>query len=94
MKLTGWQKDIITEIDGHYALRESQEYQGCPDYLINKATSVTVSFPKKSGHTLFANFLANKYKALVVYGNLNHYLELTTPQVPAIDMHHRCRPSR
>jgi hypothetical protein len=79
VSLTGWQKDVVAIIDSHATLRESQEYQAMPDYVINKELSLSVAFPRQSGHTTFANYLASKYASIVVYRDIKHYLALSQP---------------
>lgn len=73
VKLHGWQADIITAIDNHQSVRESDQYQGIADYKINRSLGINVAMPKGAGHTFLANYIASKYPTMLVYGNMQHY---------------------
>jgi len=75
--LLGWQQEVIDAIEKHESIRESEPYQGLPEYTVNKHLSVYVRFPRGSGHTFLANFIAHKYPCVVVYGKMSHYRQLT-----------------
>lgn len=75
--LEGWQEDVIKTIETHDAERENEQWQGVPDYVVNKGTGVTIAFPKGYGHTFLANYIASKYPTLLVYTSMDHYRELS-----------------
>lgn len=76
IQLYPWQQTVVDKINEHDSLRESEQYQGMPDYTINKALGVSIALPKGSGHTLLSNYIAAKIPSIVVYGNMNHYKEI------------------
>lgn len=76
VKLRGWQQDIIDEIESHENKRDSEQYQGLPEYVVNKELSISVAFPRKSGHSFLASYIASRYKSALVYGKTDHYKTL------------------
>jgi hypothetical protein len=76
--LRNWQEDLLQEIDAHEEYRNSEQYQGVADYAVNKALSITLCYPRGSGHTFLSSYIASKYPTLLVYGKTAHYKTLTS----------------
>lgn len=76
VKLHDWQKAVITEIDLHEKHRDMDQYQDIHEYVVNKELSISIAFPKNSGHTFLSNYVAAKYPSLLVYGKTPHYKSL------------------
>jgi hypothetical protein len=75
--LWGWQKDVIAHIEEHEDRRDSEAFQGMPDFTLNKALGITIAFPRGTGHTFLANYIASQYPTLLVYSKMDHYKEVT-----------------
>jgi tRNA A37 threonylcarbamoyladenosine biosynthesis protein TsaE len=78
LELRNWQKDVLAEIESHEEKRDSQVCQGMAEYALNKQLGVTIKMPRGAGHTTFANFIANKYPTVLVYGKMDHYKLITS----------------
>lgn len=76
-ELDGWMEAVINAIEAHPEKRDSEQYQGLAEYTVNKSLGVTIRFPRNSGHTLLANYIAAKYPTLLIYGNMDHYRKVT-----------------
>ena len=77
VQLTGWQADVVDAVERHEEIRDGERFQGIPDYQANRQLAIQVVFPKGSGHTYLANYLASEFKAILVYGNAEHLNDLT-----------------
>ena len=77
VKLRSWQQAVYDEIEKHMEMRESEVYAGCSDYQINRDLSIITAFPKGSGHSFLANYIAATMPSILVYKDLNHYTQAT-----------------
>jgi hypothetical protein len=77
VELRDWQKSVIAAIDSQDEFRDSEQYQGLSEYAVNKSLGVTAVFPRYSGHTYLANYIAHKYPTLLIYTNMDHFRKLT-----------------
>lgn len=75
--LYGWQEDIISSIEAHGEKKDSEQFQGVPEFTLNRALGVSVAYPRGSGHTFLANYIAGKYPSLLVYTTMDHYRAVT-----------------
>lgn len=92
VKLYGWQEEVIRCINDHQSARESEQYLGIGEYTVNRALGVVMCLPRSSGHTYLANFIASRYPTLLIYGNMNHYRDVTStfklhPQTETVSMY-------
>ena len=85
--LYGWQKDIINCIENHAEIRDSEQYQGLADYSVNRALGIVVAYPRGSGHTFLANYIASIYPTALIYNKMSDYISVTKtfPLHPATD---------
>lgn len=74
--LSDWQKSVIKVIDNFDDFSGSQQMQELNQYDRSKACSIRVCFPRRSGHTTLAVYLATHYDASVIYVDTEHYREI------------------
>jgi hypothetical protein len=75
--LHGWQQNIIDCIEKHDELRDSEQYQGLSDYSVNRSLGIVAAFPRGSGHTFLANYIASVYPSVLLYNKMGDYIDVT-----------------
>lgn len=75
--LQGWQKNIIDAIENHEDARESEQYQGLADYSVNRSLGIVAAYPRGSGHTFLANYIASVYPTALIYNKMGDYIDVT-----------------
>lgn len=77
VKLSGWQQNIVDAIETHDESRDSEQYQGLSDYSVNRSLGVVVAYPRQSGHTFLANYIAAKYPSVLIYRKMEDFKHMT-----------------
>jgi hypothetical protein len=77
VQLAGWQDDVFRAVLEHEDERSAEQYQGAPEWNVNKELAITVAMPSKQGHTFLANFIAAKQDAILVYRDIKHLKAVT-----------------
>lgn len=75
-KLRNWQKAVVEFVDAHDEMYNSESMTSVSQYARNRDCSIRVCFPRQSGHTTLAAYLATVNSAVLVYSDLNHYKTL------------------
>lgn len=76
-KLLPWQQSVVQQIEKHPEIRDSEAYQGVPEFKINRDLGITVSLPRGSGHSYLANYLAARYPSMLLYHKMDDYKQVT-----------------
>jgi len=80
-ELSTWQKSVVQFIDNYDEMSGSQQMQELNPYDRAKSCSIRVCFPRYSGHTTLAVYLAANYDASIIYLDTDHYREIDS-QMP------------
>jgi len=74
--LLDWQRSVIKVIDDYDELSGSEQMQELNHYDRAKSCAIRVCFPRRSGHTTLAVYLAKHYNASIIYTDTEHYREI------------------
>ncbi len=74
--LYAWQESVLEAVERHEEISGRESMQLLDNYQRNKEISISVKFPKGSGHTTFASYLAFTFPSVLVYSDQDHLKEL------------------
>lgn len=75
--LRPWQQVVVDHVEEHENYVDTEQMQTLSEYERAKASRIQAAFPRGSGHTTLAAYLAAKYPSALIYTDTEHYKELS-----------------